>query len=218
MSAARILIADDHEVVRHGLRKLLETQPGWEIVAEAADGREAIAKATELKPNVVVMDFSMPGLNGLEATLQILKAVPGTEVLVLTVHESEEVARKVLAAGARGFMLKSDAGRELLVAVQSLLEHRVFLTSRISDMVLKGYVSGIGAPANQEPAGNALTAREREVLQLLAEGKGNKEAASILQISVNTVEVHRASIMKKLDLHSVGELVRYAIRNKMVEP
>lgn len=218
MTAARILIADDHEVVRHGLRKLLEAQPGWEIVGEAADGREAIAKATQLKPNVVVMDFSMPGLNGLEATLQILKAVPGTEVLVLTIHESEEVARKVLAAGARGYMLKSDAGRELLVAVQSLLEHRVFLTSRISDMVLKGYVAGIGAQANQEPPGNPLTAREREVLQLLAEGKSNKEAASILQISVNTVEVHRASVMKKLDLHSVSELVRYAIRNKMVEP
>jgi DNA-binding NarL/FixJ family response regulator len=218
MSAARILIADDHEVVRHGLRQLLEAQPGWEIVGEASDGREAIARAAQLKPNVVVMDFSMPGLNGLEATLQIRKAVPGAEVLVLTIHESEEVARKVLAAGARGYMLKSDAGRELVLAVGSLLEHRVFLTSRVSDMVLKGYVEGTGAPVGPESGGNALTAREREVLQLLAESKSNKEAASILNISVNTVEVHRASIMKKLDLHSVTDLVRYAIRNKIVEP
>ncbi|MGH9531605.1 MAG: response regulator [Terriglobales bacterium] len=218
MTPARILIADDHEVVRHGLRQLLEAQPGWEIVGEASNGREAIAKATQLKPNIVVMDFSMPGLNGLEATLQILKAVPGTEVLVLTIHESEEVARKVLAAGARGYMLKSDAGRELVLAVGSLLEHRVFLTSRVSDMVLKGYVEGAGAQTSPELAGNALTVREREVLQLLAEGKSNKEAASVLYISVNTVEVHRASIMKKLDLHSVTDLVRYAIRNKMVEP
>lgn len=215
---ARILIADDHEVVRHGLRQLLEAQPGWEIVGEASDGREAIAQATQWKPNVVVMDFSMPGLNGLEATIQILKAVPGTEVLVLTVHESEEVARRVLAAGARGYMLKSDAGRELVVAVQSLLEHRVFLTSRISDMVLKGYVQGVGSLTDEEFSGRQLTAREREVLQLLAEGKSNKEVATILKISVNTVEVHRASLMKKLDLHSITELVRYAIRNKIVEP
>ncbi len=218
MSAARILIADDHEVVRHGLRRLLEAQPDWQVVAEASDGREAVAQARQLKPDVVVMDLSMPGLNGLDAALQILKEAPNIEVLVLTVHESEEVARRVLTAGARGYMLKSDAGRELVTAVQSLLEHRVFLTSRISDMVLKGYVQGVGALTDEEFAGRQLTAREREVLQLLAEGKSNKEAASILDISVNTVEVHRASLMKKLNLHSIGELVRYAIRNKMVEP
>jgi DNA-binding NarL/FixJ family response regulator len=215
---ARILIADDHEVVRHGLRSLLEAQPAWQVVAEASDGREAVAHARQLKPDVVVMDLSMPGLNGLDAAIQILKESPSTEVLVLTVHESEEVARRVLAAGARGYMLKSDAGRELVVAVQSLLEHRVFLTSRISDMVLKGYVQGVGSLTDEEFSGRQLTAREREVLQLLAEGKSNKEVATILRISVNTVEVHRASLMKKLDLHSITELVRYAIRNKIVEP
>ncbi len=217
MTTARILIADDHEVVRQGLRTLLEAQPGWQVVAEAATGREAVAKTKELKPDVVVIDLSMPELNGLEATGQILQAAPGIEVLVLTVHESEEVARKVLAVGARGYLLKSDAGRDLVLAVQNLLKHRPFLSPRIGDMVLKGFLTGTGAASREGPAGQPLTSREREVLQLLAEGKSNKEIATILEISVNTVEAHRASIMSKLDLHSLSQLVRYAIRNKIIE-
>jgi DNA-binding NarL/FixJ family response regulator len=216
--SVRILIADDHEVVRRGMRVLLESQPDWEVVGETANGREAVERAVTLAPDVVVLDITMPGLNGLEATRRIRTAVPGAEVLVLTVHESEQVVREVLDAGARGYVLKSDAGHDLVAAVDALAHHRPFFTSTVAAMVLEGYL-GRPAPASSgAPSGRRLTSRESEVVQLLAEGRSNKEVAEALGISVKTAEAHRSNVMRKLDLHSIGELVRYAVRNKMVEP
>ena len=213
----RILIADDHDVVRRGLRSLLEGQPGWVVVDEAVNGREAVKKAAHWKPDVVALDLSMPELNGLEATRQILKTAPGTEVVILTVHESEQVVREVLRAGARGYVLKSDAGRDLVAAVKALSQHKPFFTAKVAEMVLAGYL-GQGASAGEEAAPRLpLSSREREVTQLLAEGKSNKEIAKVLHLSVKTVETHRAKIMHKLGLHSIGDLIRYAIRHNIAE-
>ena len=211
----RILIVDDHAVVRRGVRALLESQREWEVSGEAATGREAVELARKLQPDVVVMDLSLPELNGLEATRQILKESPRSEVLVLTMHHSEELARNVLQAGARGYVLKSDADQQLIAAVQSLQQHKPFLTPRVTEFVLDEYVRRI----DDDPVpGVVITPREREVIQLLAEGRSNKEAASHLSLSVKTIEAHRANIMRKLRLHSVTDLVRYAIRNKLVQP
>jgi DNA-binding NarL/FixJ family response regulator len=214
----RILVADDHEIVRQGLRALVESQPGWEVVGEAVDGREAVDKAKRLSPDIVVLDVSMPNLNGLEATRQIRKALPDTEVLVLTMHDSEPLVREVLEAGARGYVLKSDAGRELVTALQAVLQHRPYLTSHVSQIVLDGYLRGGTAEGPPTVRAARLSPREREIAQLLAEGKSNKEVAVTLNISVKTAETHRTNLMRKLDLHSISELVRYAIRNKMVQP
>jgi len=210
----RILVADDHHVVRAGLRTLLETKSGWRVCAEAANGREAVEKARELKPDVAVLDIGMPLLNGIEATRQIRKASPETEVLILTMHDSEVMIQGVLEAGARGYILKDDADRNLLAAVEALRRHKPYLSSRIS----------AAAPKTALPSGDSsgstrrrLTPREREVLQLLAEGKGNKEIAEFLRISVKTAETHRANIMLKLNFHSITELVRYAVRNHIIQ-
>jgi DNA-binding NarL/FixJ family response regulator len=213
----RILIVDDHAVVRRGVRSLLESQPGWEISGEATTGREAVELAKRLQPDVVVMDLSLPELNGLEATRQILKDSPLSEILVLTMHHSEELARDVLQAGARGYVLKSDADQNLIAAVESLRQHKPFLTSRVTEFVLDDYRRRTDMLDDGLPR-ETVTAREREIIQLLAEGKSNKEAASTLGISVKTVEAHRANIMRKLRLHSVSDLVRYAIRNKIAQP
>jgi DNA-binding NarL/FixJ family response regulator len=218
MGRVRILIADDHDVVRTGLRTLLEAQPGWEICAEAVNGREAVAKVKQLRPDVGLLDLTMPDLNGLEATRQILKAVPTTEVLILTMHESEQTIREVLHAGARGYVLKSDAVRILVAAVEALSQHKQFFTPRVAEMVLGGYLTNTGRAAGFQPSRNPLTAREREIVQLLAEGKINKQVASDLNISVNTVEAHRSNVMHKLGLRSLGDLVRYAIRNQITQP
>ena len=212
----RILLADDHEVVRRGLRAVLEAHPGWKVCGEAATGREAVEQARQLKPDVVVLDISMPELNGLEAARQILRSVPRAEVLMLTMHDAEELARQVVEAGVRGYVLKSDAGRELLAAVESLAQHKPYFTARVSQMVLEGYLQGGASAAGLHPE-SRLTAREREVVQLLAEGRTNKEVATRLGISVKTAETHRANVMRKLNLHSVTELVRYAVRNRMVQ-
>lgn len=215
----RILIADDHEIVRRGLRSMLESQENWEVVGEAVTGREAVELAKALIPQVAVIDVSMPELNGLEATRQILKALPQTEVLILTMHESEQVVREVLDAGARGYVLKSDAGRDLIAAVDALRQRRTFFSSRVSEMLLQSYLGRPErTPAAAEQPRHRLTAREREIVQLLAEGKTNKEVASALNISIKTAETHRTNIMNKLDLHSISELVRYAVRNNIVEP
>jgi DNA-binding NarL/FixJ family response regulator len=214
----RIFLADDHEVVRLGLRTLLESGTGWSVVGEASNGRDAVDKVRELKPDVVVMDLTMPQLNGLEATRQILRDEPRTSVMILSVNESEEIVREVLAAGARGFMLKSDAGKDLLVAVEGLNEGRPFFSARVADYVLGGYRGRPGAPEGVLSPSATLTGREREVLQLLVEGQSNKEVASSLGIGVKTAEAHRANLMKKLGVHSMSELVRYAIRNRIVEP
>ena len=218
MAPFRILLADDHEVVRAGLRALLEEQQGWEVVAEAVDGREAVEKATKLKPDAVVIDIAMPSLNGLEAVRQIVKAVPHARVLVLTMYDSDPLIQQVLQAGARGYLLKSDAGRDLVSAIDALRRNKTFFTPKVSQMVLEGYLDK--SPREKEPESEAeglrLTGRQREIVQLLAEGKSSKEVAAVLGLSVKTAETHRANIMRKLDCHSVTELVRYAIRNHII--
>ncbi len=216
MKALRILIADDHEVVRRGTRVLLESQPDWEVVAEAVSGRDAVAKAENLKPDIAILDVGMPELNGLEAARQIRNAVPECEVLVLSMHDSEEIVREVLKAGAHGYVLKSDAGQDLVAAIRSLRVHKPFFTSTVARMVLEGYVGNVTEQGTEARA--LLTPREREIVQLLAEGKGNKEIASALGVSVRTAETHRANIMHKLDLHSMADLVRFAIRNNIIVP
>ena len=217
-SSIRILIADDHDVVRTGLRSLLEAESDLKVSGEARDGREAIKEACRLAPDVVILDFSMPGMNGLEVTQRIRKALTGTEVLVLTAYDSEQLARSVLSAGALGYMSKSDADRDLVVAVRSVYQRRPFFNSRVARMVLEGYLKMV---SNTSPGGEfpyPLTAREREVLQLLAEGKSNKEVGSLLGITVKTAETYRAALMHKLGLDSLSDLVRYAVRNQVIEP
>ena len=216
--ALRIFIADDHEVVRKGLISLLEAQPDWQVCGEAGDGREAIEKAAELKPDVLILDIGMPGLNGLEATRQILKVNPNAKILILTLHDSDSVVREVLNAGARGFLLKSDAARDLVAAVEALRRDKTYVTSKVAAMVLEGYLKGgNGAAASAAQVGrNRLTPREREIVQLLAEGKSTKEVAVTLGLSVKTAETHRSNIMRKLQIHSVSDLVLYAVRNNIV--
>ena len=212
----QILIADDHELVRQGLRTVLESQPGWKVCGEAVNGRQAVDLARELRPDVIVLDVTMPELNGLEATRQIRKANPKAEVLILTMHESEQLVGEVLAAGARGYVLKSDTSRLLVSAIQSLAQHQPFFTGKVSEVVLNGYLKPgeVRNGADKIPA--RLTAREREVVQLLAEGKSSKEVAVALGVSVRTVDAHRANVMHKLRLHSVTDLVHYAIRNQII--
>lgn len=212
----QILIADDHELVRKGLRTVLENQPGWKVTGEAVNGRQAIELAKQLGPDVIILDVTMPELNGLEATRQILKASPKAEVLILTMHESEKLVTEVLAAGARGYILKADTSRLLVSAVESLARHRVFFTGKVSEVVLRGYLKSGEVKNGAAGRLEHLTAREREIVQLLAEGKTNKEVAVALGVSVKTVDAHRANVMHKLDLHSVTDLVRYAIRNQII--
>ncbi len=216
MSALRVLVADDHDVVRKGLKMLIEERPGWEVCGEARSGREAVEQCTKLHPDVIVVDISMPDLNGLEATRQIRKACPRTEVLVITHHDSDEIAAEVMDAGARGYVLKSDSDTDLVRAVEALSHHKPFFTSRITEMFLANRGSRVTEPA--EMMRKRLTAREREILQLIAEGKSAKEVAAILGIATKTSDTHRTNIMRKLDAHSVAELVRYAIKNKVMEP
>lgn len=210
----RILIADDHEVARSGIRSLLESHPGWEVCAEARDGREAVEYAGQLKPDVLLLDIGMPNLNGLDASRQILASMPEACILILTIHDSEQVVREVLAAGARGFMLKSDAGRDLVAAVEALEDHRTFFTSRVAQMMLDGYLRPQEDSKISPQA--VLTPREREVIQLVAEGKSTKEVALALNLSVKTAETHRTNLMRKLGLHSVADLTLYAVRNGIV--
>jgi DNA-binding NarL/FixJ family response regulator len=212
MTALRILIADDHSVVRAGLRSLLESHPGWEVCAEAADGREAVEKAAKLKPPVAVLDIGMPLLNGVEATRRIRKSSPDTEILVLTMHESEDLVQQVIEAGARGYILKDDADRILIAAVDAVRNHKPYFSTRVSSAA-----DSIDSSEPPKSSRSRLTPREREILQLLAEGKSNKEIASLLGISVNTAEAHRANIMLKLGFHSITELVVYAVRNKIIQ-
>ncbi len=217
-SSIRILIADDHDMVRAGLRALLEAENDFEVCGEARDGREALKEAYRLSPDVVILDFSMPGMNGLEVTRRIRKALAKTEVLVLTAYDSEQLARSLLSAGALGYMSKSDADQDLVVAVHSVYQRRPFFNSRVARMVLEGYLKLVSdtSPTGEFPY--PLTAREREVLQLLAEGKSNREVGSLMGITVKTAETHRAALMRKLGLDSLSDLVRYAVRNRVIEP
>ena len=217
MNPFRILIADDHEIVRRGVRAVLEQHPGWEVCGEAENGREAVEFAKTLKPDLVLLDIGMPNLNGLGAARQILAHAPLTRILVLTMHDSEQVVRDVLSVGARGFLLKSDAGRDLIAAVETLQRHGTFFTSRVADQVLEGYLNPERLKSPEEIRGSRLTPREREVVQLLAEGKTSKEVAVALNLSVKTTETHRTNIMRKLDLHSVADLTIYAVSNGIVQ-
>ena len=213
----RILLADDHDVVRRGLRALLEAQPGWQVVAEARTGREAVDLATEWRPDLAIIDLMMPEINGLEVTRRIRRDLPGTEVLIFTMYHSEQLMREALQAGARGYLLKSDAAERLVAAVAAVARHRPFFSDQVSEMLLEAFMRS-AAEAGEGGGLEALTAREREIVQLLAEGRGNREIAGTLAISVKTVETHRAAVMRKLGVTSLAELVRYAVRNGLIEP
>ena len=217
MESVRLLVADDHEIVRKGLRALLEAQPGWHVLAEASDGREAVEKAKELKPDVTVLDIGMPSLNGLEAARQMLKNDARAKILILTMHESDPVIRDVLNAGARGYVLKTDASRDLVTAVNAVRANKTFFTAKVAQMVLDGYLDKKPTAPMPESPKTRLTARQREIVQLLAEGKSSKEVATALGLSVKTAETHRANIMRRLNCHSISELVRYAVRNNIIE-
>ena len=217
MRQVRILVADDHSIVRRGVRALLETHAGWKVCGEAATGAEAVKQAKKLRPDVAVIDITMPDLNGFEATRQIRTVAPQTEVLVLTVHESEQALREVLDAGALGYVSKSDLDLNLSAAIESLLRHKPFFSSSVSEMMLKRYLKQ-DVPSKLPGTGPAtLTPRQREIVRLLAEGKTNKEVALALGISVKTAETHRNNIMRKLQLRSFSHLVRYAVRHNLVE-
>lgn len=217
MKSLRILIADDHDLIRRGVKSLLEMHNGWKVCAEASKGPEAVEKVEQLKPDVVIIDVCMPELNGVEATRQIRKISPRTEVLVLSVHHSEHLIREILEAGARAFVVKTDCDIDLVRAVEALGDHKPFFNAYATEMLLGGY----GQERTPEPQtfiGERLTPREREIVQLLAEGRTSKEIATLLKISSKTAETHRANIMRKLQFHSVGEVVRYAVRNQIIDP
>jgi DNA-binding NarL/FixJ family response regulator len=216
MSNARILVADDHELIRRGIISALAERPEWTIVAEASDGRQACELAAQHAPDIAVLDLSMPERNGLDVTRELRTSTPKTRILIVTAHESEQLIREVLDAGAMGYVLKSDAGRVIVQAVDALLDERPFFTTKIARFVLDGYLrtSGNSGPPS---AAVALSPRERHIVQLLAEGKNNKEVARSLHLSVKTVETHRSNIMRKMEFRSLADLIRYAIRNKIVE-
>ena len=216
MKKIRILIADDHDIVRVGLRHLIESEWGWEICGEARDGREAVALAGQLKPDVVVLDVGMPELNGVEATRQIKRELAETEIMAFTGTESEMLVHRLFAAGALACVLKSEAGEQLIPALKAVIRHEPYLASRASRIVFDRYLRDGAEPGEIAPGG--LTPREREIVQLLAEGRRNKEIGVLLGTSVKTVEAHRATVMRKLDLTAFSELVRYAVRNQIVSP
>src|ERR1700719_81249 len=218
MKALRILIADDHDLMRRGIKGMLQSHAGWEICGEAHTGREAVSKAQELKPDIAILDISMPDLNGVDAARRIRKESPRTEILILSVHYSDRLIRDILEAGVRGYVVKSDSDRDLVIAIGALANHKPFLTPQATEVMLSGLSGARGAsPADPDALKERLTSREREIVQLLSEGKSSKEAASVLGISIKTAETHRANIMRKLGIHSVSELVRYAVRNQIVE-
>lgn len=217
MKKTKILIADDHEIVRHGVRNLLASIETYECCGEATTGRQAVKMAEEEKPDIAILDISMPELNGIEAARQILRLCPETKILIFTVHDAERLVYEVFQAGAHGYILKSDAGRHLLSALESVLAGRHYFSSKVSEVLYES-LQRKDLPHTVGTDVSKPTSREREIIQLLAEGSSNKEAAAALGISEKTVETHRAAIMRKLGLHSIGELVRYAIRNKIIEP
>ena len=218
MPELRILIADDHELIRRGVRTLLEAEPGWKVVAEASDGQEALEKAKETKPEIVVLDIGMPRLSGLEAARRLKRTLPQIKVLMLTMHDSERLAWEVLNAGALGYVTKSDTARDLIIAIEALRRDKTFFTPKVDRIILDSFLDGGSSKRAKEMQGEQLTSRQREIVQLLAEGKTSKEVSALLNLSVKTVETHRANIMRRLSCHSVSDLVRYAVRNNIVQP
>ena len=215
MSKLRLLIGDDHTLLRHGLRKILEARPEWEVVAEVGDGREAIRQAVALKPDVVIIDISMPLLNGIDATQQIVKRVPETRVLVLSMYSDEAYVTRALQAGATGYMLKDSAGKDLLKGIEAVAKRQAFFSPAIARLMLDDYVRRVSG-AEVADRFETLSAREREIFQLIAEARTNKEVAELLEISPATVETHRARILQKLDIHNTAELVLYAVRRGVI--
>jgi len=214
MTALRILLADDHTVVRQGLRRVLEERPEWQVVAEAGDGREAVRLAEEFKPDVAVVDVAMPLLNGIETTRQITRRAPQTKVLVLSMYSDEAYVIQMLKAGATGYLLKDSADVDLLQAVQAVSQGKSFFSPAVARLMSDDYARQRGEDAVDRY--ESLSGREREIFQLVAEGKTNKEIAGLLFISPSTVETHRARIMEKLDLHSAAEIVLYAVRRGVI--
>jgi DNA-binding NarL/FixJ family response regulator len=219
MGTLRIMIADDHDLVRRGLKMLLESHPGWKVCAEAHSGREAVTMAEELRPDIAIMDISMPELNGIEAARKIKKISPNTEMLILSMHHTDQLVREIIETGAKGYIIKSDSDRSLVAAVEALAVHKPFFTACATEIMLESIRTRGTTPVSEMPqtVRDRLTPREREIVQLLSEGKSSKEVAVILGISVKTSETHRANIMRKLEIHSVSQLVRYAVRNQIVE-
>jgi DNA-binding NarL/FixJ family response regulator len=217
MKRLRILVADDHDLLRRGVKTLLESHSGWEVCGEATTGREAVTKYEQLKPDVVILDIGMPDLNGLEAARRIRTASANSEILILSVHHSDQLIREIVDAGIRGYIVKSDSDRDLIIAVEALANHKPFFTTRVTEVILSRFSSGGPVKNVPELIRERLTAREREIVQLIAEGKSSKEVASSLGISIKTAETHRANVMRKLEIHTVSELVRYAVRNQIAE-
>jgi DNA-binding NarL/FixJ family response regulator len=213
----RILVVDDHDIIRRGLNQLLTMRQGWEVCGEAKTGREAIALAEQLQPEIVVMDVSMPEMNGLEAARRIHKSFPKIGILILTLHFSDQLVREIVAAGARGYILKSDTARDLVSAVEAVANRQTFFTPRAAEVLLNSFSWKGSELDSQVLVRNRLTPREREIVQLLAEGKTSREAAVVLGISIKTAETHRANIMRKLEVHSLSEVVRYAVKNHIIE-
>ncbi len=211
MKRIRILLADDHAVVRQGFKMILSAHPDMEIVGEAGNGREAIDFAERFRPDIVVMDVAMPELNGIEATRRLADSVPRARVLALSMHKDSVYVREILRAGARGYLLKDAFDRDLVAAVRAVAEGEGYLSPGVSEAVLSDYRKHVSDPLD------LLTSREREILQMLAEGKTNKEIATVLELSVYTVDAHRGRIMEKLNLHSIGELVRFAVRSGLID-
>jgi DNA-binding NarL/FixJ family response regulator len=214
MVPTRLLIADDHPLVRLGLRHILEDQPNWKVIAEAQDGREAVAKAVETKPDIAILDITMPVMTGFEAAAYIASEIPVTKVLILSMHHTDTILKKILAAGAQGYVLKSDAPRDLVAAVEAVRGNKTFFTSRVLTMMADGSLSSRRAAAADEFL--CLTPRQRQVVQLIAEGKSNQEIGAVLKITVHTAETHRSNVMQRLNLHSISEIVRYAVRNDVI--
>jgi DNA-binding NarL/FixJ family response regulator len=217
MKTLRILVADDHALMRRGIKTLVNSHAGWKICGEAVTGREAVTKADQLRPDIVILDISMPDLNGIDAAKRIRRILPETEILMLSVHYSDQLILEILKAGVRGYIVKSDSDRDLVIAVETLANHKPFFTPRATELILRNYNQGDTVDVS-EPSPKNLTTREREIVQLIAEGKTNKALANSLCISTKTAETHRANIMRKLQLHTQTELVRYAMRTQIIDP
>jgi DNA-binding NarL/FixJ family response regulator len=215
MTTIKVLIADDHDLMRRGIKAIIETKKGWEVCGEVRTGAQAVAKAKELKPDIAILDITMPELNGLEAAKRIQKLSEKTEILMLSVHYSDQLIREVIEAGIRGYIVKSDSDRDLSIALDNLANHKPFFAPRVTEVILNSSSGGV-SPRTEGPR-SRVTSREREIIQLLSEGKSSKEVAVLLNISVKTAETHRANIMRKLQIHSVSDLVRYAVRNQIIE-